>query len=413
MTEASTNPEVRAEVERQMAVLRRGAVDIVSEAELRRKLTRSVATGVPLRVKLGVDPTATMLHLGFTVALGRLRAFQDCGHRAVLIIGDATAMVGDPTGRNATRPQLTREVVESNAASYLEQVVKILDPRTLEVRRNGEWLASLDFFGMIGLLSKRTLAQVFEREDFRNRFRDGTPIHLHELVYPLLQGYDSVVVKADVELGGTEQLFNLMVGRDLQSADGQEPQVCMTLPLLVGLDGSQKMSKSYGNTIGISDAPDDMFGKTMSLPDAQTRAWFTLLTDIPSDEIERLCAGHPRDAKVALARFIVARYHGADAADAAVERFRRVFSNKEVPADLPDVVVPVGLRRAEGRYAVLDLAMLLGHLKSKSDARRLIAQGGLTLNGTKIVDPAGLVVVQTGDVLRAGKLHFGKLVVHD
>jgi tyrosyl-tRNA synthetase len=413
VTEASTNPEVRAEVERQMAVLRRGAVDIVSEAELRRKLTRSVATGVPLRVKLGVDPTATMLHLGFTVALGRLRAFQDCGHRAVLIIGDATAMVGDPTGRNATRPQLTREAVESNAASYLEQVVKILDPRTLEVRRNGEWLASLDFFGMIGLLSKRTLAQVFEREDFRNRFRDGTPIHLHELVYPLLQGYDSVVVKADVELGGTEQLFNLMVGRDLQSADGQEPQVCMTLPLLVGLDGSQKMSKSYGNTIGISDAPDDMFGKTMSLPDAQTRAWFTLLTDIPSDEIERLCAGHPRDAKVALARFIVARYHGADAADAAVERFRRVFSNKEVPADLPDVVVPDSLRRAEGRYAVLDLAMLLGHLKSKSDARRLIAQGGLTLNGTKIVDPAGLVVVQTGDVLRAGKLHFGKLVVHD
>ena len=413
MTEASSNPEVRAEVDRQMAILCRGAVDVVSEADLRRKLTRSVTSGVPLRVKLGVDPTATMLHLGFTVALGRLRAFQDCGHRAVLIIGDATAMVGDPTGRNATRPQLTREVVESNAASYLEQVVKILDPRTLEVRRNGEWLASLDFFGMIGLLSKRTLAQVFEREDFRNRFRDGTPIHLHELVYPLLQGYDSVVVKADVELGGTEQLFNLMVGRDLQSADGQEPQVCMTLPLLIGLDGTQKMSKSYGNTIGISDAPDDMFGKTMSLPDAQTRAWFTLLTDVPADDVERLCNGHPRDAKVALARFIVARYHGSEAADAAVERFRRVFSNKEVPENLPEIGVPVGLRRPDGHYAVLDLAMLLGHLKSKSDARRLIAQGGLSLNGTKVVDPSGSVVVKSGDVLRAGKLHFGKLVVQD
>ncbi len=411
MTDPALDPTVVGEVDRQLAILTRGCITLVSEVELRKKLTRSVLTRRPLRVKLGVDPTATLLHLGFTVVLGRMRAFQDQGHQAVLIIGDATAMVGDPTGRNATRPQLTHEDVQRNASSYLEQVSKVLDVPKLEVRWNGQWLKNLGFGGMIELLSHTTVAQVLEREDFAKRFKEGVPIHLHEIVYPLLQGHDSVEIKSDIELGGNEQLFNLLVGRDLQVAAGQEAQVCMTLPLLVGLDGVRKMSKSYGNTIGIDEPPDDMFGKAMSLPDAHVEQWFTLLTEVPVDVVKNLIAGHPRDAKVALARTLVEKYHGSPAADAAVDRFRKVFSNKEVPDDIRSIDVPADIVKDGGVAAILDLTMLLGHLKSKSEARRLIAQGGISLNAEKITDPAAVVAVKTGDVLRAGKLHFGKLVL--
>jgi tyrosyl-tRNA synthetase len=395
-------------LEEQKKRLLRGVAGVISQDELERRLARSVQTGRPLRVKLGVDPTSSLLHLGFTVVLNELRAFQDCGHLAVLIIGDATALVGDPTGRNQARPRLTREEVESNAATYLEQAGAVLDLPRVEVRRNSEWLAKLGFHGMIELLAKSTVARMLERDDFKGRWEKRTPIFLHEMLYPLLQGRDSVEVRADVELGGTDQLFNLLVGRDLQVEAGQEPQVCITMPILPGLDGVQKMSKSYGNTIGLAEAPDDMFGKVMSVPDALLREYFTLTTSVPEAEIDRILGGHPRDAKIALGRALVARYHDEAAAAAAAERFRKVFSEKQAPDEMPEVVVPFE-SLSEGTVGIVDLVVHARFAKSRSEARRLVEQGGVTLDGRKVVDVSARPKISGGEVLRVGKLSFARL----
>jgi tyrosyl-tRNA synthetase len=403
-----TDPKLAARVAGQKRTLLRGVVQVISEEDLERKLARSLQTGKPLRVKLGVDPTSSLLHLGFTVVLNKLRAFQDCGHQAVLIIGDGTALVGDPTGRNQMRPRLTQKEVDANAATYLEQAGMVLDLPRVEVRRNQEWLGRLSFLGMIDLLAKSTVARMLERDDFKGRFEKQTPIYLHEMLYPLLQGRDSVEVSADVELGGTDQLFNLLVGRDLQLDAGQEPQVCMTMPILPGLDGVQKMSKSYGNAIGLRESPDDMFGKVMSVPDALLRDYLVLTTVMPEDEIARTLATPPRDAKEALGRALVARYHGDDAARAAAERFRRVFSEKQAPEEMPDVVIPAA-RESEGTYGILDLVMEARFAKSRSDARRLVEQGGVTLNGEKVVDVGARLRIGGGEVLRVGKLQFARL----
>jgi tyrosyl-tRNA synthetase len=399
------DPALAARVAAEKKALLRGTVQVISERELEDKLAKSIRTGKPLRVKLGVDPTSPLLHLGFTVVLNKLRAFQDRGHLAVLIIGDATALVGDPTGRNQTRPRLTPQEVETNAKTYLEQagmVLDLADPKKAEVRRNGEWLGKLGFQGMIELLSRISVARILERDDFDKRIKSQTPIYLHELTYPLLQGRDSVEIRADVELGGTDQLFNLLVGRDLQLEAGQEPQVCMTMPILPGLDGVQKMSKSYGNTIGLREAPDDMFGKVMSVPDALVRDYFTLTTQVPEDEIEKQLASHPRDAKVALGRALVSRYHGAAAAEAAADRFRRIFSEKQAPEEMPELGVAAGT-------AIVDVVVKAGFAKSKGEARRLVEQGGVTIDGAKITDIKAPVTAAGGEVLRVGKLQFARL----
>jgi tyrosyl-tRNA synthetase len=402
-----SDPALSAKVAEQKKALMRGVVQVISAEDLEAKLARSIASRRPLRVKLGVDPTSSLLHLGFTVVLNKLRAFQDCGHQAVLIIGDATAMVGDPTGRNQTRPRLTREEVDANAATYLEQAGMVLDLPKVEVRRNGEWLGRLGFQGMIDLLAKTTVARMLERDDFRGRWESRTPIFLHEMVYPLLQGRDSVEIRADVELGGTDQLFNLLVGRDLQIDAGQEAQVCMTMPILPGLDGVQKMSKSYGNAIGLREPPEDMFGKVMSVPDALLRDYFTLTTSMPEDAIAGVLAGHPRDAKEALGRALVARYHGESAAAAAADRFRKVFSEKQVPEEMPDVVAPAA--QPDGTVGILDLVMEARFAKSRSDARRLVEQGGVTIDGAKVVDVGARVKIGGGEVLRVGRLQFARL----
>jgi len=325
-------------VDEQLALIRRGVVQICEEDELRRKLAR----GTPLRVKLGVDPTAADLHLGFTVVLRKLRQFQDLGHQAVLIIGTYTAQVGDPSGRDKSRPQISEETVRDNARLYLQQAGKILNLDALDVRYNGDWFKSLAFMDVIRLLAKSTVARTLEREDFSARLAAGTPIYLHEIVYPLMQGYDSVVVNADVELGGNDQTFNLMVGRDLQREAGQEPQVCLTMPLLEGLDGVRKMSKSFGNYVGINDAPNDMFGKLMSVSDALMWKYYELLTDIDLQELTALRAGvadgtvHPMEAKKQLAGAIVAAYHGAAAAAGApMARRRRPGRARNSSASFP------------------------------------------------------------------------------
>jgi len=331
-------------IDEQIKIINRGAVQICEENELREKLKKNV----PLRVKLGVDPTAGELHLGFTVVLRKLRQFQDLGHQAVLIIGSYTAQVGDPSGRDKTRPQLSEEQVIANAKFYLEQAGKVLNLETLEVCYNGDWFKKMNFLDVITLLSKSTVARTLEREDFSNRYSAGTPIYLHEFVYPLMQGYDSVMVKSDVELGGTDQTFNLMVGRDLQRDAGQEPQVCITMPLLEGLDGVRKMSKSYGNYVGISDDPKDMFGKLMSISDELMWKYYELLTAIPLPEISEMKDGiasekiHPMDVKKNLAVNIISQYYDEETAKNARAAFEKVFSKGNLPDDIPEFNLPVG-----------------------------------------------------------------------
>ena len=387
-------------IDEQLLELRRGTVAIIEEAELRAKLAR----GTPLRVKLGVDPTAADLHLGFTVVLRKLRQFQDLGHQAVLIIGSYTAQVGDPSGRDSTRPMIAEADVLSNAERYLVQAGRILDLGRLEVRHNGDWFRQMTFLDLVRLLAKTTVARTLEREDFATRYASGEAIHLHELVYPLMQGYDSVAVKADVELGGNDQTFNLMVGRDLQRDAGQEPQVCMTMPLLEGLDGVRKMSKSYGNCVGIADAPGDMFGKLMSISDALMWKYYELLTDVPLAVIETLKREtHPMEAKKRLAADIVRQYHGSQTADKARLEFERVFSGHDLPADMPEHTL------ADGGVAELDVVALLtasGLAPSKSEAKRLVTQGGVEVDGVRVGAVTCPMPQKAEFVVRAGKRRF-------
>jgi len=398
-------------VEQQMAVLWRGVVDIISEDELKKKLERSVATATPLRIKLGIDPTAPDIHLGHTVVLRKIRQFQDMGHLAVLIIGDYTSLVGDPSGRSKTRPMLTKGEIQANAKTYVEQVGKVIDLDRAEIHPNSEWFASMGFTDILELSAKMTVAQVLERDDFAKRYRAGDPISMHEFFYPLMQGYDSVMIRADVELGATEQTFNLLVGRDLQREAGQEPQVCMTLPVLPGTDGVQRMSKSLGNYIGVDEPPGEMFGKVMSIPDDIMRDMFTLATDVPADEIERLLApgAHPRDAKATLGRTIVEMYHSAEAAAEAEAEFNRVFAQRELPSDLPEVTLGAD-KLNDGEIWIVDLLREAKLVESGGEARRLIAQGGVSMNDEKITDITAQIKLTGPVVIKAGKRRFARVI---
>lgn len=392
----------------QLAAARRGAVEVYTEEDLQKKLERCAREGKRLRVKLGVDPSSPDIHLGHTVVLRKLRQFQDLGHKAVLIIGDFTGLVGDPSGKSKTRPQLGPAEVEANARTYFDQVGRILDMESAEVVRNSSWLRPLNFEDILKIAAKLTVARMLERDDFQNRYRSGSPIGLHEFLYPMMQGYDSVAVSADVELGGTDQTFNLLVGRNLQREWGQEPQIALTLPLLVGLDGKEKMSKSLGNHIAVKDEPGDMFGKVMSIPDALMENWFTLLTLFPEARIRELLGGHPREAKATLAGEIVRQYHGEAAAATARAAFDKVFARKETPDEVADVTVPVADLQ-EGAVWLPRLLGLCAFAASNNEARRLIAQGGVTIDGEKVTDANAKVTVKDGMLLKAGKRNFARI----
>ncbi|GIV02733.1 MAG: tyrosine--tRNA ligase [Fimbriimonadales bacterium] len=398
--------------EEQLKVLSRGCAEIISEEDLLAKLKK----GKPLRVKLGVDPTAASVTLGWAVVLRKLRDFQRLGHTAVLIIGDFTAMIGDPSGKSKTRPQLTREEVQRNVDAVSKQFYKILDPERTEVRFNADWLDAMRFSDVIRLAARTTVARILERDDFQNRLREDRPIGLHEILYPLCQGYDSVAVESDVELGGTDQKFNNLVGRDLQRDYGQEPQVVMLMPLLVGTDGVEKMSQSLGNYIGITEPPNDMFGKTMSIPDDLIVNWFTLCTDVPEAEIAEIERGmkegkmNPRDAKLRLAKEIVREYHGEEAAQEAEHFFLNTFSKRELPEEVEECAIPADVVRDDG---VLMAALIhqIGLAASVSEARRLMQSGAVSLDGEKVTDPRTPLPLDSvaGKVLRVGRHRFRKL----
>ena len=401
-------------VEEQLAYLKKGTAEIIREDELKAKLAESIKNGKPLRVYLGVDPTAPDLHLGHTVVLRKLKHFQDMGHTAVFLIGDFSAMIGDPTGVSETRPPLTREQVDGNAKTYLEQVFKILDREKTEVRYNSEWLGKLTAVDVVRLCSHYRLARMLEREDFRSRLDEGHPISVHELLYPLLTAFDAVSLKSDVELGATEQKFNLLVHREIQREYGLPGQAVLTMPILVGLDGARKMSKSLGNYIGITEAPGEMFGKIMSIPDDLMWSYYELVTDRTPAEIAALkgevASGrlHPMDAKMRLAKEVITDFHGADAGEKAADNFQRVFRDRQAPAEMPVRKLPVG--------EVRKLAALLVELKvveSKSEAERLIKQGGVEIDGARVDDPRKDVDLGRPSefLLRAGKKKFVKVVV--
>ena len=396
--------------EQQLERLRRGAVEIISEEDLLAKLR----LGRPLRVKLGLDPSSPDLHLGNAIVLRKLRQFQDLGHEAIIVIGDFTAMIGDPTGKKQTRPMLTPDEVERNAATYRRQYGLILDPARTRVVFNSQWLGAMSFADVVRLTSRATVARILERDDFATRLRTGVAIHLHELLYPLCQAQDSVALEADVELGGTDQKFNNLMGRELQREVGQPPQVVLLTPLLAGLDGAEKMSKSLANAIGITEPPAEMFGKAMSIPDALMPVYFEYTTEVPLDEVAAIKRGlddgsvHPRDAKRRLARAIVELWHGEAAARAAEAAFERVFVEKDLPDEIPQTVVSPDDAPA-GHMKLVKLLVLTGLAESNSEARRLISQGGVMVDGGRSHDVDAVVTVRTGLVVRVGRRRFARI----
>ena len=396
-------------VDEQLSIIQRGAVEIVPLEELKEKLTQSIKTDTPLKVKLGVDPTRPDLHLGHSVILRKLRQFQDLGHEAILIIGGFTAMIGDPTGQNATRPPLTEEEVASNAQSYIVQAKKILDSERLQIVNNLDWLGPMSFMDVIHLSSKMTVARMIERDDFSKRFAHNEPISLHEFLYPLAQGQDSVYLENDIELGGTDQKFNLLVGRNLQKEKGISPQICLMMPLLVGTDGLAKMSKSYDNYIGIDEHPNDMYGKSLSIPDELIYTYFELTTDIPTSELEGLqqkAEQDPRNTKHDLAFRLVQMYHGKEAAKGAREHFETTIIQKKVPDDAPVYELTSG-----EEYRLLELISELGFSPSNGETKRLIKQGGVSLNDEKITDAGHTIFASAGDeyILKVGKRKYAVL----
>jgi tyrosyl-tRNA synthetase len=425
-------------INEQLAYLKKGAAEVIREDELKTRLEKSLKTGKPLRAKLGLDPTAPDIHLGHTVVIRKLKHFQDLGHTAVFLIGDFTALVGDPTGQSETRPPLSREQVKTNAKTYLEQVFKLLDPKKTEVRYNSEWLDKLSSYDIVRLCAKYRVARMLEHEDFRSRLAGNQPISMHELLYPLLMAYDSVALQADVELGATEQKFNLLMGREIQREYGQESQVCMTMPILVGLDGQRKMSKSLGNYVGITEAPAEMFGKLMSMPDDLMWSYWDLVTDrTPSwiQEIHKMVADgttHPMDVKMRLAQEIISTFHGKEPAREAAQSFQRIFRNREEPEEIP----AIRLKRATGGVLVTfprkgaveeqmtlplkagsekwsKLLASLEEVSSASEAERVIKQGGFEVNGTPVNDAtAKLNLDRTGSYrIRFGKKKFLRIEV--
>lgn len=399
--------------EEQFHIIQSGTAQIVPEKALMDKLKR----GKPLNIKLGVDPTAPDIHLGHAVPLRKLRQFQDLGHQVTLIIGDGTALIGDPSGRNSTRPQLTREQIKENAQTYVDQAFKVLDPEKTTLRYNSEWILSLGMEDLLKIASNFTVARILERDDFHNRYTSELPISLHEFLYPIMQAYDSVVIKADVELGGTDQLFNLLAGRELMEKMGMEPQVCLTLPLLEGTDGVKKMSKSYGNYIGLTDAPNDMFGKVMSIPDELMVKYYRLASTVPVDQIDAIEKGlpadeiHPNRCKRDLAQNIVAAYYDEEAAKEAEAAFDRQFKQHEVPEDIPEYAADL-TPNEEGTVYLAKLIADSGLTKSTGDARRMIDQGGVKINGEAVAAKAYNVAPESlsGAVIQVGKRKFVRLV---
>lgn len=390
-------------LDEQLAFLAKGAVDLIEINDLRTKLSR----GKPLTIKVGFDPTAPDIHLGHTVVIRKMRHFQQLGHRVIFLIGDFTGMIGDPTGKKATRPPLTREEIEANAETYKKQVFKILDPQTTEVRFNREWLGALGSDGMVKLAAKYTLARILERDDFKKRFQAQQPIALHELLYPLAQAYDSVALKCDVELGGTDQLFNLLVGRDLMREYGLEPQVVLTLPLLEGLDGVEKMSKSLGNYIGIDEPPKEIFGKVMSISDDLMWKYYLLCTDLTPPQIEERKRSHPKAAKQELAKLIVRDFHSEEAAEQAEREFNTIFASGGLPTDIEEVTLP-----ASGEPQLLTKIITAARLaESNKDAQRLIAQGGVLVDDAKVESTRHAMDSTSGKsyLLKVGKRRFAKI----
>ncbi len=394
----------------QFRLISHGVADLLPEDEFKKKLEKSVATNTPLIVKLGLDPTAPDIHLGHTVVLRKLKLFQDFGHKVIILIGDFTARIGDPTGKSVTRPPLTEEQVITNAKTYQEQIFKVLDPEKTEVRFNSEWLSKLDFADVLKLASKYTVARMLERDDFHKRYTEGRPISIHEFMYPLMQGYDSIALKADVEFGGTDQTFNLLMGRHLQGEEGMPEQTIITMPILEGLDGVQKMSKSLGNYIGISEAPSEMYGKAMSIPDELMMRYFMLVTDMSIEEQEQLSkdlesgAAHPRDVKMKLAHTIVRLYHGEEAANFGQNEFVRVFQKHAMPTDIPEYKVAI----TEEPVFVPQLLSDAGLTASNGEARRSIKAGAFKIDGEKCNEEH--ILLKDGMVLQVGKRKFIKIV---
>jgi tyrosyl-tRNA synthetase len=398
------------QLQQQVLLLSRGCESMYSQQEFAARLAAAAAAGRQLRVKLGLDPTAPDIHLGHTVVLRKMRQFQDMGHKAVLIIGDYTARIGDPSGQNKMRPVLSGDDIDRNARTYFQQAGKVLDtsPDKLEIRYNGEWLGKLTFADVLKLAGQMTVARMMERDSFQQRYKAQVPIGVHEFLYPLMQGYDSVCIQADVELGGSDQTFNNLVGRQLQENAGQPPQIVLIMPILVGLDGVEKMSKSKGNYVGVTEGPNDMFGKLMSIPDNLMRNYFTLLTDLPAGRIDELVDAsrtHPRTAKAMLGSMIVSRFHGDGAGESAAAEFDRVFKEKQVPTDMPEIRPPAASMN------VVDLVVHAGFAKSKSEARRLVEQKAVTLDDQIVSGIDTTLQLTSGAVLKVGKRRFGRIVL--
>lgn len=407
-------PAQQAEVEKQLSVIERGTAEIIPEDALRQKVIKSVATGKPLTVKLGLDPSAPDIHIGHTVVLQKLRQFQELGHQVQLIIGDFTGRIGDPTGKSETRKQLTEEQVKHNAETYKEQITKILDPSKMKVYFNSEWLSPMNFADVVNLAAKVTVARMLERDDFTKRYQGGQPISIHEFFYPLMQGMDSVALESDIEIGGTDQKFNLLMGRTLQKEYGKATQVAITLPIIEGLDGVQKMSKSLGNYIGIDEEPNEIFGKSMSVPDELMLKYYELTTDISNEDLATLKAGladgsvHPRDAKMNLAQNYVRMFHNEEAGVAAKNHFVTVFQQRALPDDIQEVVIDESLLE-NGQIGLIKLVMTLGFATSTSEARRSIQQGALKINEQKHDDVNASIELSDGDIVQVGKRKFAKI----
>lgn len=401
-------------INQQLELIKRGTADIVPEPELRAKLEKAAKERRPLKVKLGIDPTAPDIHLGFAVVLRKMRQFQDLGHEVILIVGDFTASIGDPSGRSETRPMLSAEQIRANAETFTSQFWLILDRSKTTLTFNGDWLGKMTFGDVVKETSRVTVARVLERDDFQKRLAEERPIGLHELLYPIAQALDSVEVRSDIEMGGTDQRFNILMGRDFQESHGQEAQVGLFMPLLPGLDGVQKMSKSLGNYIGITDSPKDLFGKTMSIPDSIVPMYFELATDVPLEEVREIEKGladgklHPMEVKKRLGREIVTIYHSAEAAEAAQAEFERVFSQREIPEDIPEVMVPRSDFK-DGKVWIVRLLVTAKMASSNGEARRLVQQGAVEIDGERIDDVNAEIDIREGQTLRAGKLRFAKL----
>jgi len=406
---------MEGELKRQLDVICDRTVDLISRETLAKKLKRSLEEKRPLRIKYGADPSAPDIHLGHVVGLNKLREFQDLGHTVVFIIGDFTGMIGDPSGKSATRPALSRDEVAANARTYQEQAFMILDPERTEIRFNSEWFSPMSFEQVLKLTSQVTVAQMLARDDFAKRYADNAAISLVEFIYPLVQAYDSVMVEADIELGGTDQLFNLLLGRDIQQNRGQEPQVVMTLPLLEGLDGVQKMSKSLGNYIGLTESPRDMFGKAMSVSDDLMWRYMRLVLCMPAAELDAIRndvdsgQSHPREVKDRLAQMLVAKFHGEESARQASEEFKRVFAGNELPDEIPELSI-AGLDLQEGEIGILNLLKAGGLTASNKEARRMVEQGAVRLDDDKVEDPRLHIAPRAGTILRVGKRGFLRLV---